>query len=461
MAKKLKTIFIVITRGFLARGILRSGVLDGLKKAGYKIVIFFPSQNGEVADYLRKEFEDEHVILEGAPDIHIRGYSFFSWQTSFLVYSGSSWVYSQINLKRLQKAQYWKYFDLFFYGTLSKFHFLKTVTRFLEKKVFPASAYGKYFDTHKPDLVFSTSVMGKLDISMMKEAERRGVPTVSMPKSWDNVTMQLYRFVPDHLVVQNEIMKREVARVQRIDPAQISVSGFPQFDWYRRPEILVSRDEFCHSYGVDPERKIIFYGSEGAWSGDDQHIVSLLSHWVKNDMLGEKCALIIRPHFSEKDRGRFDEFKGSNVIVDDNFTTSDFLKPWDPNVSETKKFTNLLHHCDALVAVASTLTLDGVCFDKPLINVAFKILLHPKTGEDISSIWYDSDHYRWVMAAGGVDVVKSEEALKESLNLYLLDPARKREERKRLLEQLCFKVDGKSSDRIIDVIRKIVGDARA
>ncbi|MEK7179074.1 MAG: hypothetical protein AAB727_02345, partial [Patescibacteria group bacterium] len=318
-----KTIFIVITRGFIVRSILRSGVLEGLKDANYRIVIFFPTNRKEIPDYLRREFEDEQVILEGVPDVVARGYSFFPDKASFLVYTSSSWVYSQINLKRLQRSRFLKYFDIVFYGTLSKLHFLKTLVRFLERKIFDHDAYAHYFEKYEPSLVFSTSVMAKLDISMMKEARKRGIPTLSMPKSWDNVTMQLYRFVPDRLIVQNNIMKKSVARVQRINPDDIFVCGFPQFDWYRRPEILVSREEFCRWYGIDPRKKIIFYGSEGAWSGDDENAVSLLASWVNSqDALIEDCVLIIRPHFSEVARGRFDRFKNERVIVDGNFTAS-------------------------------------------------------------------------------------------------------------------------------------------
>lgn len=453
-----RTTFIVITRGFLARAILRSGVLQGLKEAGFKIVIFFPSNDKTIPLYIREEFEDERVIVEGAPDMKIRGYSFFAHQASFLVYSRSSWVYSQINLKRLHKHPYWKHFDRLVYGTLlSKLHFLKTLARYLEKKIFPALEYREYFDKYKPDLVFSTSVMAKLDIFIMKEAARRGIPTVSMPKSWDNVTMQLYRFIPDYLIVQNHLMKEAVARVQRMDPDKIFVSGFPQFDWYRKPDILMSREAFCRVYGIDPDKKIIFYGSEGAWSGNDTKIVSLLAGWVNDrGALAKESVLLIRPHFSERDRTKFNIFKGQNVIIDHNFTASSFLPPWDPNIEETKLFANLLHHCDVLIAVASTLTLDGACFNKPIINVAFGALFHPKTKKDITSTWYESDHYQWVVETNGIDIVKSEKELLESVNAYLLVPDRKTVERQRLVERLCYKVDGASSERIVRVIKEAV-----
>ena len=59
-----KTIFSIIGRGFIARNILRSGVLDHLKKNNSRIVLFFlDNRKISLPEYLRKEFEDENVKI--------------------------------------------------------------------------------------------------------------------------------------------------------------------------------------------------------------------------------------------------------------------------------------------------------------------------------------------------------------------------------------------------------------
>src|SRR3989338_3806996 len=94
-----KTIFIVITRGFLIRNILRSGVLDYLKKTGCRIVIFFQVLKGEdIPQYLKEEFEDENVLIERVDDYLTdsfldRVYRFFAKWSVFLVYSKSTLHY--------------------------------------------------------------------------------------------------------------------------------------------------------------------------------------------------------------------------------------------------------------------------------------------------------------------------------------------------------------------------------
>ena len=60
----MKTVFIVITRGFIVRNILRSGILELLKKKGYRIVVFFQSFGRPFPQYLIDEFEASEAEKE-------------------------------------------------------------------------------------------------------------------------------------------------------------------------------------------------------------------------------------------------------------------------------------------------------------------------------------------------------------------------------------------------------------
>ena len=54
MKRDPKTIFLLINRSFAIRNILRSGTLEGLKKSGHKIIVFFVE--ADVPQYLKTEF---------------------------------------------------------------------------------------------------------------------------------------------------------------------------------------------------------------------------------------------------------------------------------------------------------------------------------------------------------------------------------------------------------------------
>lgn len=460
MVENAKTIFITASRGFIVRNILRSGILDLLKKEGFRIVIFFSGTTEKIPRYLLDEFQDPNVILENITKMpHVFGHKRFAKIVALLVFSRSTWYHSQLGSSNLRRSFFWKYTEILFSFVAGRAHFLKTFARFLEKYVFVRDIYEGYFSRYNPSLVFSTSIVsGILDVEMMKEAARRSIRTVSMPKGWDNITKTLYRFVPDMLLVQNGLMKNAAIRYQRIPEEKVTVVGFPQFDWYRRPDAIESRESFCTSIGLDPKRKIIFFGSEGRWAPNDHAIASLIARWVVDGTFSHPCSLFVRPHFSDIKKGRFDIFKNisPHIAVDESIILSDFFSDnWDPGIEETKKFTNLMYHCDVMVNIASTLALDAVHFDKPIVSAAFKALYHPKDGRDVSRILYTQDHYEWVFQTNAVDLARSDGELFSIIDTCLQDPSRKRKERKVLLDRLCFGNDGMSSERVAGVISRM------
>lgn len=318
----------------------------------------------------------------------------------------------------------------------------------------------KYFDEHNPDVVFSTSVAAKFDIEVMKEAHKRGIKTVSMPRVWDNITTKFYRFVPDKLLVQNKLMKRGAYKYQNINPEKVSVCGFPQFDWYRRKDILQSREDFFRSINLDPGRKLIVYGSSTVWSPDDisNNTGKLMIDMVQSkERLITPSSLLIRAHFSNAHRDALKHFKNmQHVRVDSNFSITDFfLEKCDPNTKEIIQFVNTLYHADVVVVTCSTLALDAICLDTPVVNLAF-MSAYDKFGKDVSYIMYNHDHYQPIMKIKATDLAYSEEELVEQINNCLLHPEHKREERKKVLDILCYKVDGKSSERIANEVLKMI-----
>lgn len=453
-----RTVFITVAKGFIARNILRSGVLTHLKKSGVKIVLFFYDiRNNGLPESLRKEFESDQVVVESVESAPMgrfyRKFSFFS----------SLFAYNRARRERRYlirgRNKILLFFERLFYGFLHRLNFLKTLIRFVERKIFVGDFYSDYFDKYKPDVVFSTSIISKLDIDFLKEAKKRGIKTVAMPKVWDNITHVLYKIIPDKLILQNNLMKEGAINHQRIrNPETIRVCGFPQFDWYRREDVLMSREEYFKSMGLDPNKKLVLWGSSGVFTPDDAHIPKILVEAIQSGkILNGSVSLLIRAHFTDAKDKRFDCFKGiENVKIDDNLALSEFFHDrCDPREDEIKRFVNMIYHSDVVVCLCSTLTLDAFCVDKPVINTVFKSL-YDKNGKDISHILYEWDHYEPIIKEKAVDMVYSEEELFKSLNDCLQHPERKKEARQRVLDTLCYKVDGQSSKRIANEILEML-----
>lgn len=452
---KQKTIFIVISQAMLIRNILRSGTLEELKKVGHRIIILISCN--EVPQYLKDEFEDEQVTVLPIP---LKALSVTRWHrrfillTHFLNLNDTTRVYFRYSRHYINRSP----FKLFLYWCALQFFSrvpgLKKLMRWIEARFFPEhnDTVKQYFDTYPVDLVFSTSITSKVDNIFMKEARRRGVKAVSMTKSWDNATKMYFRFVPDHFLVQNDTIRTELARLQDFPIEEITVVGFPQFDWYRRDGVIKTREEHLRSKGLDPNLPTIFFGSQGIWYKNDFEVAEHIQKWIANDELAKKCQLIVRPHFTNVKDTKLKALKGlPGVAYDDSYDISNlFSDNWDPKVPEIVDFANTMKHSDVIVNMLSTISLDAACFDRPTINVLFGGTF--QRGRDVTAKIAKVVHYQWVFDTGATISTHSYDELKKAINKCLLDPKYKSKEREDLIDQMCYKVDGKSSLRVADCI---------
>lgn len=464
-----KTIFITITRSFITRNILRCGVLDLLKKDGYKIYVFFLAFN--IPEYLKKELEDDQVTLVAIEIVSSRLHRLFSKiNFSYLLFSKSTInralrfndndrtrFFSKKFLKQTKVVPWLRYAYL---RIASNSRILKFLYRFLEYKFFPQIIpdIQSYFDAYKPDIVFSTSFVSGFDSAFMKEAKRRKIPTVSMPKSWDNIALGYSRFLPDYFIVPNEPSRHVAIHLQNMPADRVHIVGIPQFDWYERFDIIKSREEHFKKKGLDPRLPLIFFGSEGVWAAHDHEVAERIYEWIKNNELVKPCQLLVRSHFSNSDQDIFKNLRGKEKVAIDSYRITNFLgDKWDPSEEETVDFINTLYHCNIMINPASTLTLDAVCFDKPIINIGFGCVYEggDKSDQDITWTLYDSDHFVWVLETGATKKVDTPDELKAQINSYLLNPQLDAQGRKALRKKLCFKLDGKASERLVNVLNNI------
>lgn len=462
-----KTIFITISRSFITRNILRSGGLNLLKKSGHRIVVFF--QAGQIPQYLKDELEDDQVkLIAIQPSINpflrrlikLKDYLISTRTTKIrLFFEANAKYFKSGEVTLLKKPGFRAHSRLFLAKLISRIHFLKPLFRWIDFYIFPEKNKDiqQYFDTYKPDLVFSTSIISAIDVAFLKEAKRREIKTVSMPKSWDNITNGYYRFIPDYFLVHNQLASEIVHSLQGVPKDIIHIIGMPVFDWYCKKEIIMTREEHFKKKGLDPKRALLFFGSEGFWAVNDSKIAEKIHSWVVNNELAKPCQLLVRPHYSNVKSDVFKNLRGKEYVVVDNYRIMDFLADkWDPDVPETIDFVNSVMHCDVMINTASTLSLDAACVDRPVINIGFGCEL-VSDGEDITTKKvYGSDHIKWMLSAGGTEKVDSFEELKKQINCYLLNPEIKSKERALLREKLCYKVDGLSSKRMTDTLDNIL-----
>ena len=447
----MKTIFITISRGSIAKNILRTSVFARLKSAGTKIVILSPAYN--TGDF-KADFDGENIFFEPLYEHQWSALDyFFVGLHKALVYNETTALRDQYGILDKSETSVWRRISKkIIFVPLSHLGWLKELVRWLDRVFLPGNKYDSVFKKYKPDLVFSTNPIEDADSYVLKAAKKFGARTVGMPKSWDNLPKMSFRVKTDRIILWGEALVDQAKRFQNVKRADISIVGVPQFDIYATNQSR--REDFFRKIGADHNRQLLVFGSNSKYTPFDAEIAGMIIDWIKKGELAKDCTLFIRPYFAARgEEKKFDQFIGQpNVVIDHWFKhNNNFRDSWDYSNEHLTHFADLMRHMSIMINYPSTLTLDAAAVDKPIINLAFDGLEKRSYGESIAR-WYDSSHFKEVLARDGSNVVYSPEELKTAINLYLTDPKLKSEGRARLRAEFCYIIDGKSSDRLADVL---------
>lgn len=442
-----------MSRGGTARNILQTDCYKLLKESGNRLVILTPA------------FEDERFLNEfSAPNVFFENLIEPKWTLwdNFLIGWHKGLVYNDSTKKRdlygiynPKEGNFFKYLIkkiLFF--PLSKISWLKEFFRWLDGLARKNKHYGAIFDKYNPDLVFATSIMEDTDSFIIKEAKARGIKTIGMPKTWDNTSKMVFRAKTDKLIVWGEFSKEEATRFQNYKPEDIAMCGIPQFDFYKNSNYLMPREDFCEMLGLDKNKKIILFCSEGKTTKHDGEIAEMIAGFINNKKLISEASLFIRPHFIySNDEKKFEKVsKCQNVVLDGGYKFSPvFRDKWDYSKEQIKKFTNIIFHSDIVVTSYSSISLDAAAFDKPIINIAFDGYKKIPYKESMVH-WYKMEYYKRVVESGGVWMADNETELLNALNGYLRNSRLLEVGRRKLRDCFMYKLDGKSGIRLANII---------
>jgi CDP-glycerol glycerophosphotransferase (TagB/SpsB family) len=106
----------------------------------------------------------------------------------------------------------------------------------------------------------------------------------------------------------------------------------------------------------------------------------------------------------------------------------------------------LMRHADLLINQASTTSLDAMCTNTPVVNIAFD--LNPTHADTSIARVYGFTHYKRIVDSGAVRLTRSAEELYATINAYLAD--RSLDADRRLAARRAFVTfdDGSAAERI-------------
>jgi len=441
------TIFLTCFHSLLVRNVLVP-VLPQLTSRGIRAVLVVPDYKLE---YFRKTFGGPSVIVEGVtPNLPTRSFLglFFKRLNANMVRSQT--VTIQQRYKREVEGKFLYYYGFFLpLRLLGALGFFVKLVHYFDYRLSPSGFIGPLLECYRPDAVVLADVQNENDVAIAQCSRRRGIRTIGMVRSWDNLTQYGSRFIPDHLLVSSEVIKSEAMRFLGMKPADITVIGIPHYDRYLT-EPLEGREEFFSKYGLNPRKKTIFFAPVGDIyvfrNALDRAILEALSEMDVN--------VVVR--FPPNDTVKcLDGYKPrANVWFDR--PGQDFgcrgVQVKELTADDDKRLMAAIGASDVVIAGASTILVDGFLLGRPAILLAADSL----EGLDYlrsTRRYLDYDHIKSLVKSGAARVVCNLEEMSQAVAKYLADPGLDREARKNFVVSYCGgKLDGKSSRRTADAM---------
>ncbi len=457
-------VVIVAGRGEVLRNFLYSDALPRLAEQA-RVTVLSVVDDEEYVGRFRRYTEDV-IRLDAYPQPRLAGYlralvqnAHDRWQWSAV--AKNNWELrdrraaekGEMGRRRLVKAAA---------RALGRRPILRALTaleRTLAVRLRPTRVFDELFARIRPDLVFNGSQIHGMAAELpLRVAHHMGIRTAVFVFSWDNLTSQSRIMVPyDDFLVWHDGMRRELLELYpEVGGDRVAAIGTPQFDYHFKPEFQLSREDLCRQIGIDPARPYVLYTT-----GIDNHFFEEHHHVERvARLLGEidvplRPQLVVRTYAKGTSRAMralaergLPETVFPPVAWDERFQT--------PRFEDLAVYSSLLRHAALGINAASTVSLELMRFDKPVINLDFD-----PPGADLP--WclgfgrhIRFDHYWPVAQSGAVMVARSaadmERMLARGLNRPDADSGARRDF---LAAMFGDRLDGNAGRRAADRLLEI------
>jgi hypothetical protein len=293
----------------------------------------------------------------------------------------------------------------------------------------------------------------ELDGALTWWARRHGLATVHLVVNYDGLSSKGFRGVPvERLLVWGPSMAEDARDLQAISETGIRVIGAVRYDGI---ELALDRDTFLRRCRLDPaKRTICFAGGIFAF-----HYFEMLEILRLFREQGQDYQLILRVYPNKRLldspympalQARAAGVPGVYISIGDPHYASG-ARDRDVMYIEEHELWHALRYSDVVVNLYSTIGLEACMFDRPVINMWY----HDPMGH----VWLRGPmhsprilyvHHRKLLSYGGTTEAASREELMTVIEDALAHPERRREGRRRAVDEECGVLDGKACERLAE-----------
>jgi len=311
------------------------------------------------------------------------------------------------------------------------------------------------------DLLFFTHQRPPFIAPLAFMAKKRKLKTASFIFSWDNLASKGRMAASfDYYLVWSHLMQQELLQFYpKVSENAIHIVGTPQFEPYVLERYASSKEDFYKKMHLDPTKKTICFscGDISTSRNDELYITSLA------ELIGKEIPdvnLLVRTSPAE-DPIRFQKIVEQFPNIKWNYpkwflSREGHQETWSqrvPSVEDVIDLRAILEHSDLNINMLSTMSLDFMMFDKPVINIIF--------GTENNGLYNDQrfvayEHIRIMLQTNATKLAKTLPELIQYINQYLNDGAIDASNRKDLIQIEVGKPLEGTSKRIAETLASLL-----
>ncbi len=455
----MKTVFLFIYHHSHIADLLHTNYIKYLSER-YKVVVITPKRENSAALSKEKIFMGPNITYVELSLEHAKWWRRFKLLRASCVRQFDRLLSVQVNYKRTRIEDKRRILLRALSLMLPRFITSPSMFTWLETVIIPPSKiFNEYVKKYNPVLILTaTPGFTHFESWAIILAKKAKIPTAAINFTWDNLTSngKLIRKT-DYLIVWNEIIKKEAQDYHSYLPQDVFVSGPIRFDNYfinTNTSEEITRDKFLKNKGLDPTRKTVLVAtmSNNNYPHHKELVQSIVSFRDKKPP-GDRFNIFIRVHpidnfhlytdFAKADhKNLYIERAGEQIRPDS--AIGQKVRMGEDDMLNLK---HTLMYTDVCVNPFSTISLESMIFDKPVINIG----LDPEYRPALSYV-----HYKPLLNKEAVKVAYTEKQLEDYINLYLTKPETDRENRKKIVQDFIGFTDGLSYKRNVDFLEEIL-----
>jgi hypothetical protein len=454
----------IVSHGFASRMVTQTNLLGKLVQVGKKVALISPDKDdANLKSYCK---ENGVELYEFNPSSKYWTSQYANSRKYFLEDIDSNVALKEKHvwaLKYNSSKNPWNFFRprilYVVYKLIKKFKIIREYYKSKEQKYLLSKDAEFLIKTMNPKLLVSTYPVSFSEAMLLKAGNNNSqTKTVIHLLSWDNITCKgHFPELAHKYIAWGPIMKQEFVEYYKIQQTDIDICGVPHFDIHLESKLKPDFKKQLLQLGLDSEKPYLFFGmSSPRFAPMEIEIVESLAFAIQENQFGIDMQMVIRPH-PQNVQGymadlswlpRLEKLKSKRVGVDFPLLKESKMQ-WSMQQADMIKLSQLLVHSKVSINSGSTLCIDALSCNVPVIVTAFDSNSKLDYWKSVRRLM-DFPHLKKLKELNGFTMVNSYIELFEEIKILISNPEKEIEKRNFALFQETSANTGKATSALVN-----------